>query len=297
VTERVRVTWPAPQASPGRVGVAVGRTLRRSWRAAGQGVLEFYTSNNLTFAASIAYYALVSMFPFLLLVLSLLSRLRVGHADQPLLQVVAGALPRRFEFLVTGVQEFERAPLRLSVAGTLVAVMASMGVFGAITSAINYAWGVEKPHGFFKHKLVAFVMLVAAGVLMGATLLLMSAVQLVHATWFAGVLARLPGLAALKGFVYRNAPTPMFVFVVGLIYYFVPNTRVRLRDVWCGAVLAGLLWRLAFAAFAWYVSDLSRLSVHGSFAAVVAFLLWVYVSAVILLYGAEVSAAYAQLSP
>ena len=87
----------------------------------------------------------------------------------------------------------------------------------------------------------------------------------------------------------------MFILVVGLIYYFAPNAQVRLRDVWFGAILAGLLWRLAFAGFAWYVRDLSRFSVDGSIAAVVAFLVWVYLSAVILLYGVEVTAAYARL--
>jgi membrane protein len=70
---------------------------------------------------------------------------------------------------------------------------------------------------------------------------------------------------------------------------------VRLRDVWFGAILAGLLWRLTFSGFSWYVRDLSRFSVHGSVAAVVVFMVWIYISAVILLYGAGVTAAYARL--
>jgi len=83
---------------------------------------------------------------------------------------------------------------------------------------------------------------------------------------------------------------------VGLVYYYAPNAKVRLRDVWVGALMAGLLWRFAFWLFSWYLGDLSRFAnLHGSIAAVVAFLLWIYVSAVILLYGAEVSAAYARL--
>ena len=57
----------------------------------------------------------------------------------------------------------------------------------------------------------------------------------------------------------------------------------------------GVLWRLAFAGFSWYVRDFSRFNVHGSISAVIVFLVWVYVSAVILLYGVEVSAAYARL--
>src|SRR5690606_31489822 len=168
-------------------------------------------------------------------------------------------------------------------------------VFGAITSAVNHAWGVERAYGFFKHKLIAFIMLMTAGVLAVAALTLVSAVQVVEASWFSEVVARFPGLTALSGLLYSNAPTPMFILVVGLVYYFAPNAQVRLRDVWFGAILAGVLWRLAFSGFAWYVRDLSRFTAHGSVAAVVVFLVWIYLSAVILLYGVEVTASWARL--
>jgi membrane protein len=87
----------------------------------------------------------------------------------------------------------------------------------------------------------------------------------------------------------------MFILVSGLIYYYAPNAQVRLRDVWFGAILSGLLWRASFAGFSWYVHDLSRFKIHGSITAVVLFLVWIYLSAVILLYGVEVTAAYARL--
>jgi membrane protein len=268
---------------------------RASWR----GFVEFYSSDNLTFAASIAYYALLSIFPFLLLVLSILSRLAVGGhgpTGQTLLAMISGSVPsRNFEFLFDQVSELARTPLNLSVAGTIVTLWASMGVFGAITSAVNHAWGVEKSYGFFTHKLIAFIMMLAAGALAVVALTLVSASEVVDAHWFSSVLQRFPELIRLSGFLYDNAATMMFILVVGLIYYFVPNAQVRLRDVWFGAILAGVLWRAAFEGFAWYVRDLSRFSVHGSVAAVVVFLVWIYLSAVIVLYGVEVTAAYARL--
>jgi|RhiMethySRZTD1v2_1073278.scaffolds.fasta_scaffold41138_2 membrane protein len=288
--EPVRAAWRMARRSRRAVGLA--------WRAAGRGVVEFYNSANLTYASSIAYYTLLSLFPFMLLLLSILSRLALGASspnDQTLLHMVATALPSRFEFLATQLGELARTPLQLSVAGTLITLWASMGVFGAITSAVNHAWGVEKSYGFFKHKLIAFLMMLAAGGLAITALVLVSAVQVMEAHWFSGVIARFPALLTFTGFAYRNAPTPLFILVVGLLYYFVPNAQVRLRDVWFGAILAGVLWRLAFAGFAWYVRDLSRFNVNGSISAVVVFLVWVYLQAVILLYGVEVTAAYARL--
>jgi membrane protein len=272
----------------------VSLALRATW----QGFVDFYSSNNLTFAASIAYYTLLSLFPFLFLVLSLVSRLAVGSAGdngEPLIYIIVQALPRRFEFLTSRVEELAAASINLSVATTVVSLWAAMGVFGAVTSAINHAWGVERDYGFFTHKLVAFLMMIAAGVLTIVTLLLSGTVEVMNARFFSGVLARFPELQQFSGFLYRNATTPMFIVIVGLVYYFIPNAKVRLRDVWFGAVLAGLLWRLTFAGFSWYVRDLSRFSVHGSVAAVVVFMVWIYISAVILLYGAGVTAAYARL--
>jgi len=261
-----------------------------------RGLVEFYNSSNLTYASSIAYYSLLSFFPFVLLVLSLFGQMIVGLNEETLVRFVGRALPSHFDFVVNQIEELARSPKGFGVLHTIVLLWASMGVFGAITSAINHAWGVEQPPGFFKHKAIAFVMLMIAGLLTVAALSLGSLIQIVEARWFAGVVWNVPALTAVRGFMYRNAPTPMFILIVGLIYYFVPNAKVRLRDVWLGAVLAGGLWRLAFAGFSWYVRDFSRFSsVHGSIAAVIVFLIWVYLSAVILLYGAEVSAAYARL--
>ena len=83
---------------------------------------------------------------------------------------------------------------------------------------------------------------------------------------------------------------------MGLVFYFIPNAKTRFRDVWVGAILTGILWRVAFDGFSWYISRNTRLTlIHGSIAAVVVFLLWIYVSAVILMYGVEFTATYARL--
>lgn len=277
-----------------RMGFRVWRSLRLGVRAAGRGVIEFYSSENLTFAASIAYYALLSIFPFSLLVLAVLGQITMSESGSGLLQVLTRAMPARVEFLAQ-IEELGPRALQLGVVGTLVMLWAAMGVFGALTSAVNHAWGVERPRGFWAHKLFTFVMLLVAGLLMVVALLLISMAQVAETGWFAAVVRRWPMAAEVQGLLVRNGATAMFVLVVGLIYYYAPNAKVRLRDVWVGALIAGLLWRGAFALFSWYLRDLSRLSIHGSVSTVIAFLLWVYLSAVILLYGAEVSAAYARL--
>lgn len=273
----------------------LGRTLRNYGIAARKGLVEFYNSDNLTFASSIAYYALLSMFPFLLLVLSLLGTVTVGDRDATLLQLVSRAVPGHLDFLFVQIQALSEVQVKVGVAGSLLALWGSFGIFGAITSAINHAWGVEKRPSFWKHKLIGFTILAASGVLLAATLLLISSIQLAQANWFTSLIRSVPALQSLRGFVLGNLPTPMFILVVSLLYYFVPNAQMRFRDVWPGALIAGVLWRVAFAAFSWYVKDMTRFTVLGQVAAVAVFLVWVYFSAAIFLYGVEVSAAYSRL--
>jgi len=186
--------------------------------------------------------------------------------------------------------------LRIGVGGGLALVWAAHSVFSAITSGINYAWKVETPRGYVRHKLFSLLMLAVAGVILLATLVLVSAIQIVHANWFAAVVTRNPQLLALGGVAASYMTTGMLALVVGLVYIFVPSTKVRFRDVWVGAILTGLLERAVLETFSYYVRDLSRLNaIHGSVAAVVVFLIWVYTSALVLLYGARFTATHARL--
>ena len=271
--------------------------MRLSALAIWRGVVGFYNSDDLTFASSIAYYALLSLFPFFLLVFSILGSVTADPADRgAILAFILRYFPRQFEFVTTQMDSLQQSRVQLGVAGSFLTIWASMGVFGAITSAVNHAWGVEKQPSYLKHKLISFVMLCAASLLLLLGLLLVSAINVVEARWFAGVAARVPQLTVMHHFAIRWGTTAVFIMVVGLIFYFVPNAKVRFRDVWVGAVVTGLAWRGALAGFSWYVRDLTRYSnVHGSIAAVVVFLVWIYISAVLLLYGVEVTAANARL--
>ena len=212
------------------------------------------------------------------------------------LEFVLRYFPAQFDFITSQLDAFRDTALSLGVAGTAALMWGAVGVFGAVSTAVNYAWGVEKQRSFWKHKLFSFLMLVVASLILLLALLLVSASQMVGARWFAEVLARFPGLLVLRGFTVRHATTLLFIVVVGFVFYFVPNAKVRFRDVWIGAVVTGLLWKGALEAFSWYIRDMSRFTrVNGSIAAVVVFLIWVYIQAVILLYGVEFTAAYARL--
>jgi membrane protein len=264
-----------------------------AWR----GFLGFYDSDDLTYAASIAYYTLLSLFPFCLLAFAILGGVTADAGKRAaVLSFALRYFPTRFDFITEQLDSFRSTQVTVGVAGTIGIVWGALGVFNAISTAVNYAWGVEKQRSFWKHRLFSFLMLSVAGLLFVVAILLLSAIQIASTSWFEEVLENFPILAFLRGLTVHSATTLLFIAVVGFIYYFVPHAKVRFRDVWIGALVTGVLWKGAFSGFAWYVRDMTRFNrVNGSIAAVVVFLIWVYIQAVILLYGVEFTAAYARL--
>ena len=262
-----------------------------AWRA----LLQLLNSNDLTYSAAIAYYSLLSLFPFLLLVISILDSVASAtqHDREAVLSFVFRYFPAPVGDFVN--KQLGSAPVRGGIAGGLALTWASLGVFGAITSAVNNAWGVEKQRSFWKHRLVSFLMFVAAAVVMLVALLLVSAINVARANWFGQLLARFQWLTALQTLTLDYLATILLVIGLGLVFYFIPNAKTRFRDVWVGAALTGMLWRLGFDGFTWFVKTRRLSDVPGSLGAVVSFLLWVYMSSIILMYGVEFTAGHARL--
>jgi len=282
--------------SPKRPQVTPAGPLRLIGLASWRGVTELYESEGLTHAASIAYYALLSMFPMMLLALTILSEMTADTADRDaVVRFVFRYFPRQFAFISGQLDAFQTSPVTFGFWGIVALVWASLGVFNAITSAVNHAWAVEKRRSFLMHRLVGFLMMLSAALVLMVGIVIASLVRIAE-TRLGEAMMRSTWLDNLSGVAASYLATVLLIGCVALVFYFIPNTKVRFRDVWPGAILVGVLWRIAFQLFSWYAADLATWNlIHGSLAAVVVFLLWIYVSAVILIYGVEMTASYARL--
>ena len=211
-------------------------------RAAWRGVVEVaFGSDDLTHAAAIAYYALLSFLPFLLLSMSVLgvfaSPERGIRGD--VLRFVLRYFPAQPDFVASNLDAFSQTRIRLGIGGALGLLWASQGVFGAISTAVNHAWAVEQPRSFWHHRWFSLLMMSTAVMLLFVALLVLSASKASGTPWSAVLFSQMPALQALSGWGNKLTTFLLFVLIVGLIFYFVPNTTVRLRDVWPGAVLTG----------------------------------------------------------
>ena len=180
------------------------RELRLWGQAAWRAFVGLVSRNDLTHAASIAYYALLSLFPFLLLIISILGVVTADETDRArVLGFVFRYFPTRLDFLTDQLDAFRAERLRIGVAGGLALVWASLGFFGAVTSAVNEAWGVEKQRSFWKHRLVSFLMLVAASTAMAVALLFVSFLQVAETSRVGQMVASAQWFVPLQTFVFR----------------------------------------------------------------------------------------------
>lgn len=187
--------------------------------AAWRGVVGLVTGNDFTHAASITYYALLSLFPFLLLTISAFGTVAADEGDRrAVLAFVFRYFPTQFDFVDTQLQAFRETRIEVGIVGGLALIWASLGVFGAVTNAVNEAWGVETPpRSFLKHRMVSFLMLLAAGDVLLVALLLVSAMEVAQASWFGGMLAQFGWLAALRSLALTSSATGLLILAVGLV--------------------------------------------------------------------------------
>jgi len=259
--------------------------------------LAFDQDDGAVMSRSIAYYALFSLFPLLLILISFAtSLLDTAQAQQIVMDWVARFLPLTGDLVQTNVDQAITGRNTVNILATLGLVWSASGVFTATYRAVNRAWGNPKSQLFWSEKLFGLAVVVVAGVLLISTTLLSTAVGLLR-SWdpFLGQLNLLddPNTAWLWGWVSDLLPIPVSIATFILLYRIIPRNAVRWRDVWLGGLLAGLIWELARRIYAWYLSDIARYNlIYGSVGAIIGFLLWAYLSAMILLLGAEFAAQH-----
>jgi membrane protein len=240
-------------------------------------------------AASIAYFSFFSLFPLLVGVVAgaslFLDRVEIqSHLDR----MLSGDFPGSADFLRTNIEALTEQRGAASIASVLGLLWSASKMFGAMNRGINLAFGVPKRHPFYLSRLRYFAMTVGMSLLLLVAVGVSTAVDLVTPLdltrfGFDGTL-----FSSLGGRV--ASIVSVFVTVI-LIYKLVPYERLAWRDILLGALAATLLFELGKALFVLYLGNVGNLeAVYGSLTSVIVLLLWLYFSARVLLFGAEICA-------
>lgn len=258
-------------------------------------VNEFLNRNCPHISGAISFYALFSFFPLVLAVISIASFVSGSEQQQDrLAQDIAEVVPVSTEFVSETVQGVVSARAITGIASLVGLLWAASAAFGAVRKGINAAWGIKKTRPFLRERMMDFTLVLGAGVLlMGALFLTPLFTFLKEIT---DAIAPEAGLATnFFWSLVTQVLTPLLSFLTFLLLYrFLPNTKVRMADVWLGALMSAIAFEGAKWGFVWYVKTFPVYNaVYGTVGAIMALLTWVYVSAIILLFGALVTSRYA----
>jgi membrane protein len=257
--------------------------------------LAFGEDDGAVVSRSIAYYALFSLFPLLLAVLTLASSfVALEGVQSEILDWIHRYLPIAADLVQANIEQVLAARNTVGIVALLSLVWSASGVFMAMYRAVNRAWGNPKSKLFWREKLFGLGLVSIVGLLLLSTTLL-STLASVLQSWQGSIFGWQPltdpRTAWFAGWLSTLVPVLIAVLTFIILYRTIPQNPVGLKDVWLGGLLAGLTWEAARHLYAWYLANFSRYSlIYGSVGAIIGFLLWAYISAMILLLGAEFTA-------
>jgi membrane protein len=238
-------------------------------------------------AAMVAYYALLSLVPFLVMTVSLLS-LEAGtvsansYVIRELQHILPGQSVRDLEKPVRSIQQNAGT---LGVIGLIGLFWTSLGFYSALESALNIVFRVQN-RAFFHQKWVTFVLVVTSLIAFFASLLI--------TTTATGLVDRSVGhhlfSLPLVGFLASVATSTLgsFLFLMA-VYRYLTNVELGFGDVWIGAVCATALLQISFLALPLYLRYSDQLIALRAFGGLVVLLVWLYLMANIIVLGAEVN--------
>ena len=259
-------------------------------------VFNDYLHKNCPYVAgAIAFYTLFSMFPLILAIISIAGFFLGSELDRAKLATdIAEVIPVSNEFISSTIEGIVRTKTITGVFSILGLLWAATAAFGAIRKGINNAWGITKARPFLKERLMDIALVCGAGLLVMAVLF--TGPMLNGVRDFIEALA--PELNLAGDFVWgltAALTTPVLSFVTFVILYrYIPNAELELSQVWLGALGASIAFDVATWGFVWYIGQVPVYNaIYGSIGAVLVLLTWVYVSAIIMLFGALVTSRYA----
>jgi membrane protein len=266
---------------------------KRSWKYVGRKVMREFSEDQCTDqAAALTYYAVLAIFPAVLALTSILGLVGQADAVNTVLDVIKPLVaPSTYDTIAPVVRDLgtsQGAGLTF-VIGLAGALWSASGYVGAFGRAMNRVYEIEEGRPFWKLRPVMLLITLVAVVLSAAVLFM-----LVVSGPLAQSIGNAVGLGSATVTAWQYVKWPvllvMVMLIVAMLYYATPNVKQpKFRWISVGAACAILIWVVASVAFAFYVSAFSSYNkTYGSLAGIIVALLWLWITNLALLLGAEI---------
>lgn len=242
-------------------------------------------------AAAMTYYGIFSLFPLILLFVSLteLALQSATAARTYIVSAVATLLPERQEALHTLITGVVSARGTVAGVGFLALLWSAFVWFQEVDTNVNEIWGVSKPRSYFRSLILAVTLLA-----------LVVSVALISfiATGALNLIAEVTGEAPGRVWLWQVAVSVVSILTLAclffILYRYTPQRRVQFADIWPAALTMATLWEASRRLLALYLETLDFIHGYGPIGAAMALLIWIYVAMTLVLLGAELTYAIAK---
>lgn len=256
--------------------------------------MAFMDNDLTTSAAAVSYFSMLALFPTLLLLLTIgNSVLGEATVEKYVIGQVLAFLPGAQMFVRKNLESIVGISTEVIVSCLFVMLWATSWMFMVIEKALNRVWGTY-PRSFLHGRLVNIAVMSLVWGLLGASAVLTAFISGVRAAAEKIPIRLGPIVASLGGYAWQSLfiviSVVLTIVLFTVLYRILPNTKVPVMEALLGGVVAGLLWETAKFGFALLLPYFHYDLLYGSIGAAVALLSWVYLSSVIMLYGAQFTA-------
>jgi len=259
-------------------------------------VQEFDADNGSLMAAAVSFHLLFSLFPFALAMISVAGFVMESpEFENRVINAITSLLPVAKGMITTTLHGIVGARVATGTLAILGFVWSASAFFGSLRSSLNSAWGIKDSSSFIKGKLIAVIMTLCAFILVIIYIWFSTGIRLMHMAnlhsdefeFINSTVIQRTAVGAFSGLL-------AFVVVL-LLYRFMPYVKPRWRDIWVGALFAAAGFELVRVVFIWYVKNFSTYNlVYGPVGTVIALLMFVYLTAWVLLFFARFCAVKAR---
>nr|WP_144863669.1 YihY/virulence factor BrkB family protein [Hyella patelloides] len=250
-------------------------------------------------AAALAYYTVFSITPLLVIAIAIVGAVfgqetARGEILEQINSLVGEQGAQAIEMALNNANQPEISSVA-SIISVVVLLIGASGVFAQLQEALNTVWNVKaKPEGgiwnFIRKRLLSFGMVLAIGFLLLVSLILSAVLSGISKL----EIDLLPGLTSFWEALNFGVSFGFIAVLFALIYKYLPDATIRWKDVWVGAITTALLFSLGKYLIGLYLGRGSLGSAYGAAGSLIVFLTWVFYSAQILLFGAELTQVYAR---
>ncbi|CAN5376353.1 N/A [soil metagenome] len=265
--------------------------LKRIFKILKDSVTDFLNDDAMSLAGALAFYTALSFAPLLIILLSVCGLLGEGTQEQVVRQFERLIGPEAGKAIHLVIDASKEEPQYNSLAGWLgigILLFSATTVFAQLQSSMNVIWNVTiKPGqgawGWVRKRILSFGMVVAIGFLLLVSLSVNTGLSLV-----------LTGESGLWQLANSLISFGVFVFLFAAIFKFLPDVNIAWKEVWIGATLTAMFFTVGKYFIGIYLGRSAVASSYGAAGSLLVFLLWVYYSAVILFFGAELTQVIAR---